>query len=168
MVRGNIDGAYTFNAFKRFLANKAIQHMMTVPRNLHLIRVAERMNGTIGALVRCMMHHKKAAAHFAKAVAVSVYGRHMVTTGELGSRTIHVATRDWRRKAWRPVSGAMVLGYTSGSQGFKLFDMNEKKVVMSRGVRFNMLEVIEYALTECDDKEYNLELVNGHTTENEL
>ena len=154
-------GEYLSNAMTRFLENRGIQHRLTTPYNPHQNGVAERMNRTLCELVRTMLHHKQLPKTFwAEALNVAVHVRNRVTTRGLSSRTTPYeilydrkpnlsylrvfGSRCWYHLRRSQVDKldprsreAVMIGYARGVRGYKLWDVADHKVVVSRDVQFD-------------------------------
>ena len=157
-------GEYTSGEFNDFLASKGIVQDPTVPYSPHQNGVAERLNRTLVELVRSMLHHKSLPKHFwAEALAVAVYVRNRVTSRGLpgnttpfevwnsskpnlshlrvfGSKCWYTVPKEHRRKLDARAKEAILIGYARGSKGYKLWNAKERKVVVSRDVRFDELD----------------------------
>ena len=154
-------GEYLSNAMIRFLEERGIQHRLTTPHNPHQNGVAERMNRTLCELVRTMLHHKQLPKTFwAEALNVAAHVRNRVTTRGLSSRTTPYEVLHGRKpnlsylrvfgsRCWYNLRRfevdkldprareAVMIGYGRGSRGYKLWDVADGKVVVSRDVRFD-------------------------------
>ena len=165
VLQSDNGGEYISAKMKLFLEKRGISHRLTAPGNPHQNGVAERMNRTLIELVRSMLHHKDLPKHFwAEALAVSVHVRNRVTTSGLSSKSTPYeilfgrkpnlsylrvfGSRCWYHlgkqkvdKLDRRACEAIMIGYARGARGYKLWDIEESKVVVSRDVQFD----------ECDD-----------------
>ena len=170
---------YMSNEFKTFLKDRGIQYDFTVPYNPHQNGVAERLNRTLAELVRSMLHHKNVAKHFwAEAINVAMYIRNRVTsrgipsnvtpyqlwTGKkpnlehlrvFGSKCWYTIRENGLRKLDERAREAIFIGYTQRSGGYKLWDISNLKVVVSRDVRFDELN------TSCES---HVEVENDNET----
>ena len=172
-------GEYLSNAMIRFLEERGIQHRLTTPHNPHQNGVAERMNRTLCELVRTMLNHKKLPKEFwAEALNVAVHVRNRVTTRGLGSHTTPYEVLFDRKPnlAYLRVFGcrcwynlrksqvdkldprareAVMIGYARGVRGYKLWDVAECKVVVSRDVQFDedgQCDVTSEASVDIEDQ----------------
>ena len=154
-------GEYLSNAMTRFLKERGIQHRLTTPHNPHQNGVAERMNRTLCELVRTMLNHKKLPKSFwAEALNAAMHVRNRVTTRGLGSHTTPYEVLHGRKpnlsylrvfgcRCWYNLRKsqvdkldprareAVMIGYARGVRGYKLWDVAECKVVVSRDVKFD-------------------------------
>ena len=154
-------GGYTGNAFESFLVQSGIHHRLTCAYTPQQNGLAERMNRTLMDMVREMLHHANMpAAYWAEALKTAVYIRNRVTSRTLprnktpyhfwnktkpdlahlrvfGSECWYKVTKVHLRKLdarWRP---ALMIGYASNQKGYKLWDTEDGKVVVSRDVAFD-------------------------------
>ncbi len=149
------------NEFYAYLAEHGIHHQLTVAYTPQQNGVAERMNRTLMNLVRSMLHHKNIDKRFwAEALATAVYVRNRVTSRGLsanitphhiwmgcapnlehlrafGSRCWYVLPGHKVKKLDARAREAMLIGYSLASKAYKLWDVELKKVVISRSVTFD-------------------------------
>lgn len=135
-------------------------HRLTAPGNPHQNGVSERLNRKLLELVRTMLHHKELDKSFwAGALNFATHIRNRVTTRDLpatttpyemlfgskpsirylrvfGCRCWYTAEKHSVGKLDARASEAIMIGYTRGSRGYKLWDISSRKVVVSRDVRF--------------------------------
>lgn len=174
ILRSDNGGEYLSNEFKTFLNEHGIKHELTVAYTPQQNGVAERMNRTLLDLVRSMLHHKGIEKRFwAEAIATAVYVRNRVTSRALPSNTTphhlwhgkapnlsHV--RVFGAQCWYVVPNkkvkkldarckeAVMMGYSWQSKGYKLWDLESNKFVVSRDVKF--MEESEGAQIEGETK----------------
>ena len=133
---------------------------MTVPRSPQQNGVAERKNRTILNMARSMLKSKKLPKEFwAEAVACAVYLSNRSPTRSVWGKTpqeawsgrkpgishlrvfgsiAHVHVPDKKRTKLDDKSESFIfIGYDANSKGYKLFNPNNKKVVISRDVVFD-------------------------------
>eukprot|EP00737_Agarophyton_chilense_P003002 gb/GEZJ01003471.1/.p1 GENE.gb/GEZJ01003471.1/~~gb/GEZJ01003471.1/.p1 ORF type:complete len:730 (-),score=111.20 gb/GEZJ01003471.1/:63-2252(-) len=160
-LRTDNGGEYLSHRFTKELERHGIEHQRTVPYNPQQNGLAERFNRTLMDLVRSMLCHKKLPKHFwAEALNVAVYVRNRVTCKALpssvtpyelwhgqkpdvsnlrvfGSRCWYKVVDHKLKKLEERGVEAIFIGYTPGSHGYKLWDSEKKKVIVSRDVRFD-------------------------------
>ena len=166
-LHSNNGGEYLSLQMQEFLRSRGIQHRLTAPGNPHQNGVAERLNRTLVELVRSMLHHKQLPKTlWAEALSVAMHVRNRVTTRGLpynttpyeivyGKKPNLSYLRVFGSRCWynlrRPdvdkldprALEAIMIGYARGSQGYKLWDTAEQKVIVSRDVRFDELNDYE-------------------------
>lgn len=126
-------------------------------------------------LVRSMLHFKNVPKTFwAEALNVAVYIRNRVTCKALpshltpfeiwyGSKPDLSNLRVFGSRCWYKVVDhrlkklenrgieAMFIGYTSGSNGYKLWDSKKSKVIVSRDVRFDEANSLKNSKVELEN-----------------
>ena len=166
-LRTDNGGEYLSHRFTKELERHGIEHQRTVPYNPQQNGLAERFNRTLMDLVRSMLRHKKLPNKFwAEALNVAVYVRNRVTSKALpsnvtpfellhgkkpdvsnlrvfGSRCWYKVVDHKLKKLEERAVEARFIGYTSGSHGYKLWDSEKRKVIVSRDVRFDELPGLE-------------------------
>ena len=158
-LRSDNGGEYLSNEFKDFLLMHGIKHELTVAYTPQQNGVAERMNRTLLDLTRAMLHHRDVDKCFwAEAIATAVYIRNRVTSRSLPSTTTPyhlwhgkapeighlrvfgctcwytIPKRKTKKLDRRAAEGIMV-GYSKLSKGYKIWDIEQKKFVVSRDVQ---------------------------------
>ena len=160
-LRSDNGGEYLSTNFKDFLSQNGIHHQLTVAYTPQQNGVAECMNRTLLDLVRSMLHEKSLPKKFwAEALATAVYVRNRVTSRSLpsnitpyhiwfgkapdlshmrvfGSQCWYVLPKKDVKKLDARTREARMMGYSSQSKGYKLWDENAGKFVVSRDVIFN-------------------------------
>jgi len=161
VLRSDNGGEYLSNEFKAYLAQHGIKHELTVAYTPQQNGVAERMNRTLLDLTRAMLHHKNMDKIFwAEALTTAVYIRNRVTSRALspnltphhlwhgkapmlsnlrvfGSRCWYTIPRKKVKKLDHRAAEGMMCGYSKSSKGYKIWDLNKKKFVISRDVKFD-------------------------------
>ena len=161
VLQSDNGGEYLSTQMIQFLQERGITHRLTTPRNPHQNGVAERMNRTLVELTRSMLHAKQVPKSFwAEALNVAVHIRNRVTSHSLPSRTTPYEILFGRKpnlsylrvfgsRCWytqdkaaidkldKRAREAIMIGYARGSRGYKLWDIEKKKPVVSRDVRFD-------------------------------
>jgi hypothetical protein len=150
----------------QFLRARGFQHRLTAPGDPHQNGIPGRLTRTLVELVRSMLHHKNHKSlpkeFWAEELSVARHVRNRVTTRALPQNTTPYEVvydkkpnlsylRLFGSRCWynmrRPNVGrldpraceAIMIGYARGSQGYKLWDVAESKVVVSRDVKFDEL-----------------------------
>ena len=163
-IRTDNGGEYISRAFQQYLDDHGISHQLTVPYTPQQNGVAERMNRTIIDLVRCMIHSENVAKHFwAEALNTAVYVRNRVPNKALpkdktpfslwhgtipdlshlrvfGSKCWYVSPKSKLKKLDARSREALMMGYANKSKGYKLWDIELKKMIISRDVKFCEIE----------------------------
>ena len=159
-LRTDNGGEYISGPFKSYLEENGIKHQLTIAYTPQQNGVAERMNRTLLDLVRSMLHHANMDKRFwAEALSTAVYIRNRVTSRSLPTDTTphHLwlgkapdlsHARVFGCKCWyvtpkKKVSKldprsreALMIGYSTQSKGYKLWDVESHKPVVSRDVTF--------------------------------
>ena len=159
VLRSDNGGEYTSNSFAKFCTEKGISHQFTVPYCPQQNGVAERMNRTIMEGARSMLYHAKLPLEFwAEACSTAVYLHNRSPTTALKDQTpfeclfgrrpdisqlkvsgcvsyVHISDNQ-RRKLDVKDHKAIFVGYPPGVKGYKLYDLEKKKFVISRDVQF--------------------------------
>ncbi|KAE8734503.1 hypothetical protein F3Y22_tig00000764pilonHSYRG00191 [Hibiscus syriacus] len=159
-MRSDRGGEFTSREFQEFCEANGIRRPMTVPRSLQQNGVAERKNRTILDMARSILKSKKLPKEFwAEAVACAVYLTNRSPTRSVWGKTpqeawsgrkpdishlrtfgsiAHVHVPDERRTKLDDKSESFIfIGYDINSKGYKLYNPNNKKFVISRDVVFN-------------------------------
>ena len=158
-VKSDNGGEYTSNNFAKLCAEKGISHEFTVPYCPQQSEVAERMNRTIMEGARSMLCHAKLPLEFwAEACSTAAYLHNRSPTTALKEKTpfeslfgripdishlkvfgcvsyVHIPDNQ-RRKLDAKAHKAIFVGYPPGAKGYKLYDLEKKKFVLSRDVQF--------------------------------
>ena len=150
VLRSDNGGEYTSNNFAKFCGEKGISHEFTVPYCPQQNGVAERMNRTIMERARSMLYQAKLPLDFwAEACSTAVYLHNRSPTTALKDETpfvshlrvfgcvsyVHVPDGQ-RRKLDAKACKSIFVGYPPGVKGYKLYDLEKKKFVVSRDVQF--------------------------------
>ncbi|KAM2967251.1 hypothetical protein FF1_027536 [Malus domestica] len=126
-MRSDRGGEFTSKEFQEFCEANGIRRPLTVPRSPQQNGVAERKNQTIIDMARSMLKSKRLPKEmWAEAVACAVY---------LSNRS---PTRNKKRTKLDDKSEKFIfIGYDSNSKGYKLYNPNNGKLVISRDVTFD-------------------------------
>ncbi len=215
-LRTDNGGEYLSNAFKSYLQQHGIQHQLTVAYTPQQNGVAERMNRTLVNCVRSLLQTAKLEKKFwAEALSTAVYVRNRVTSRSLprnitpyhlwmgnspdlsyfrvfGSKCWYVIPKNKVRKLDARSKEGLMMGYSTQSKGYRIWDIETSKLIVSRDVTFlessvdpTSIEISQRiedssnvavpggeAKIEVDDNidltpEENTELTSGNNTENE-
>ncbi|BBN70008.1 transposable element gene, partial [Prunus dulcis] len=159
-LRSDRGGEYTSMEFERFCDNAGIERQLTTPYTPQQNGVAERKNRTIVEMAKCLMLEKKIPFDFwAEAVNTSVYILNRCPTKALSKRTpfeayggrkpgikhlkvfgslcyAHVPKQQ-RQKLDLASKRCIFLGYGSCEKGYRLYNIETEKVIISRDVIFS-------------------------------
>ncbi|KAM1977528.1 hypothetical protein ACFX16_014315 [Malus domestica] len=126
-MRSDRGGEFTSKEFQELCEANGIRRPLTVPRSPQQNGVAERKNRTILNMARSMLKSKRLPKElWAEVVACAVY---------LSNRS---PTRNERRTKLNNKSEKFIfIGYDSYSKGYKLYNPNNGKTVISRDVTFD-------------------------------
>ena len=171
VLRTDRGGEYMSNAFHKYLAQRGIVQQLSTVETPQQNGVAERLNRTLLDLVRSMLHAKNLPKQFwAEALATAVYIRNRVTSKAIESdKTPHhlwkglapnlAHLRVFGSKCWYKIPPskvrklderareAIMIGYADTSKAYKLWDVEQNKVVVSRDVTFDESIVPEVSIS---------------------
>lgn len=160
ILRTDNGGEYTSNQFQQYLKKLGIRHEKTVPKTPEQNGVSERLNRTIVESARCMLQDSRLSKTFwAEAVSTAVYLKNRCPTKALPDKTpyeawngvkpnvdnlrvfgcsafAHIA-KDERGKFDSKARKCIFLGYGETTKGYRLFVLDQKKLIYSRDVRFH-------------------------------
>ncbi len=160
-VRTDNGGEYISAPFKKYLADHGIHHQLTIAYTPQQNGVAERMNRTLLNMFRSMLHSKSLDKRlWAEALDAVVYIRNRVPSHSLpsdqtphgiwigskpdlshlrifGSKCWYIVPRTKLQKLDSRARPAIMIGYAKQSKGYKLWDTELQKAVISRDVQFD-------------------------------
>lgn len=160
-LRTDNGGEYISGAFKSYLETHGISHQLTIAYTPQQNGVSERMNRTLMDLVRSMLQSAKLDKSFwAEALATAVYIRNRVTSHSLpegitpyhrwmnkppsfshirvfGCHCWYVIPKSKVKKLDPRSREGIMVGYSAQSKGYKIWDPELKKMIVSRDVTFN-------------------------------
>ena len=161
ILRTDNGGEYVSNEFKSYLQEHGIRHQLTVAYTPQQNGVAERMDRTLMDCVRSMLRTSSLDKKFwAEALATAIYIRNRVVSRCLphnitphhrwiGEAPNVSHLRVFGCKCWfatpksklvkldsRSKEGLM-MGCSTQSKGYKIWDVESSKLVVSRDVEFN-------------------------------
>ena len=159
LLRTDNGGEYTSNDFVKYCAEKGISHQFTNPYCPEQNGVAERLNRTIMEATRSMIYQAGVPLDFwAEACNTAIYLHNRSPTIAVKDKTpyeclfgtkpdishlrvfgcmcyVHVPDSR-RRKLDQKANRAIFVGYPRGTKGYKLYDLEKKRFVISRDVTF--------------------------------
>jgi hypothetical protein len=159
-LRSDNGGEYLSRALKDYLMEHGITHQLTVPYTPQQSGAAERLNRTLLNSTRSMLNHMNCDKKFwTEAVTTACSIKNRVTTTGLpanitpheiwigkkpdvghlrvfGSKCWYTLPKESIKKLDDRTSEAMMIGYPKNTKGYKLWDFNLQKVVISRDVLF--------------------------------
>ncbi|KAI5342994.1 hypothetical protein L3X38_010870 [Prunus dulcis] len=150
-LRSDRGEEYTSVEFDRFCDNAGIERQLTTPYTPQKNGVAERKNRTIVEMAKCLLLEKKIPLDFwAEAVNISVYILNRCPTKALSKKTpfeehlkvfgsfcyAHVPKQQ-RQKLDLASKICIFLGYGSCEKGYRLYNIETGKVIVSRDVIFS-------------------------------
>ncbi len=163
------------NDFKAFLATNGIHHQQTFAYTPLQNSVFERMNRTLKDIIRAMLRHKNIYADFwAEALVTAAYVRNRVTirslqrkktsfTYGLGKPPTYSHLRVFGSRCWNKIihpslqslddraCKAVMLGYATNQNAYKLWDTNKEEIVVSCDVKFQETGDLESYIGTADD-----------------
>lgn len=159
-LRSDNGGEYVSKEFEAYLRVEGIRHEYTIPKTPEQNGVAERLNRTLGEMVRSMMSDSQLPkAFWAETFATATYLHNRSPTKPLGRMTPFEAwtgrkptvghlkrfgcaayahiPKDERRKLDSKSRRCIHLGYGTRVKGYRLYDQNRSRVIYSRDVKFD-------------------------------
>ena len=159
-LRTDNGGEYTSSKFESYLKDEGIRHERTVPKTPQQNGVAERLNRTLVESARSMLLDANLTKRYwAEAVSTAVYLKNRcptravqgVTPFEIwhgkkpgvdhlrvfGCDAYSHIPKDERGKFDTKARKCILFGYGEVTKGYRLYDVEEKKVLYSRDVKFN-------------------------------
>ena len=159
-LRSDNGGEYTSTEFAAFMAKEGIRHEFTIPHTPQQNGVAERLNRTLIEGVRTMLADSRLPHRFwAEALSTCVYLRNRSPTKAVtgvtpyeawsgtkpdvshlrvcGCSAYALVPKVERSKLDSKTRKCVLLGYGSNQIGYRLYDLDCKKVVHSRDVTFD-------------------------------
>ena len=168
ILRSDRGGEYLSNGLQTHFDDTGIQHELTTAYTPHQNGMAERLNRTLVSLVRSMLQHKGLCKSlWAEALSTAVYVRNRVTCSALGSnltphhiwkhsspvlahlrvfgsRCWYTVPKEKLRKLDARARIAIFVGYSEQSKAYKLIDIETRKVIVSRDVRFDEHSTVQF------------------------
>lgn len=157
--RSDIGGEYICGRLKAYFKQHGIQHQTTTPYTPEQNGLAERMNRTIVEKARCMLFDSDLSKQFwAEAVSTAAYivnrlpcGNDMDVTPEeawtgrkpdvkafriFGSKAMVHIPKQCRKKLDSKSKECTMVGYSENSKAYRLYDPEQRKIIVSRDVVF--------------------------------
>ncbi|XP_022635028.1 uncharacterized protein LOC111241414 [Vigna radiata var. radiata] len=172
-LRSDRGGEFTSKEFQKYCEDNRIRRQLTVPRSPQQNGVAERKNRTILKMARSMLKSKRLPKEFwAEAVACAVYLTNRSPTRSVNGKTpqeawsgrklgishlrvfgsiAHVHVPDEKRSKLDDKSEKYIfIGYDANSKGYKLYNPDSRKTIISRNVVFDEEGEWDWS-TNCED-----------------
>ena len=156
-LRTDNGGEYTSNEFNEFLKREGIKHERSVPKTPGQNGVAERLNRTLVETVRAMLSSSRLPHTFwAEALSTAVYLKnrdmtpHEAWSGSkpnvkhlrvFGCMAYSHIPKDERSKLDSKAKQCILLGYSSTTKGYRLYDIKREQVFHSRDVVFDEMKL---------------------------
>ena len=158
--RSDNGGEFCSNEFECFFRDNGIKHEKTVPKSPEQNGISERLNRTLIEKVRTMLSDASLPKTFwAEALNTAVYVHNRSPTTSLNKITPYEALvgrkpsvshfrvfgsicyshvpKDERRKLDFKSKKCVFVGYSTFSRGYRVYDLENKKTIVSRDVIFN-------------------------------
>lgn len=158
VLRSDRGGEYLSSRFKEYLRKEGIEQQLMAPRTPQQNGTAERKNRTLIEMARCLLTDAQLSHGFwAEAVNAANYIQNRVLTRStsqspyelwygrrpdtrhmrtFGSKCfVHIPKED-RRKLDNTATKMILIGYDEQSKAYRCYDMVNRKVTVSRDVRF--------------------------------
>lgn len=158
-LRTDRGGEFISKDFNNFCEEQGIRRELTAPYTPEQNGIAERKNRTIVEMARCMLKTKDLADEFwAEAVATAIYVLNLSPTKAVWNMTPYEAWYEskpsvnhlrifgcicyalipsGRHKLDQKTKKYILVGYCTKSKAYRLFDPENKKIVISRDVQFD-------------------------------
>ena len=178
ILRTDNGGEYTSVEFEGYLKDEGIRHEKTIPKTPEQNGVAERMNRTLVETVRAMLSDSKLPKVFwGEALSTAAYVRNRSPTSSLKDKTpyevlngrkpnvkhlrifgcvshVHIP-KDEREKLDSKSKKCILLGYGSTTKGYRLYNLDTKKVFHSRDVVFDECQSVSFEKESVSENSYN-------------
>ncbi|KAL4379405.1 hypothetical protein GQ457_02G040510 [Hibiscus cannabinus] len=159
-LRSDRGKEYTSTEFDFFCEDEGIEHQLTVGYTPQQNGVSERKNRTVMEMARCMLMEKNLPKKFwAEAVRTTVYLLNRLLTKAVQDKTpveawfgrkpsakhlrvfgsicyAHIPAQK-RSKLDAKADRGIFLGYDSQAKGYRIFNLDTEKIMISRDVEFN-------------------------------
>ncbi|KAI5337864.1 hypothetical protein L3X38_017135 [Prunus dulcis] len=170
-LRSDRGGEYTSLEFSKFCEEMGLERQLTIAYSPQQNGVAERKNRTVMEMVRTMMHEKKIPLKFwAEAVNTAVYLQNRSPTSALDNTTpfekfsgrkpsvkhlrifgslcyINIPSQK-RHKLEETGMKGVFLGYGICEKGYRVFNLETKKIELSRSIIFDEKAMWNWELNE--------------------
>jgi len=183
ILRSDNGGEYTSRQFEAYLAKEGIKHQLTVPYTPQQNGVSERRNRTLMEMARCLLYENKIPLKFwAEAVNTASYLLNHMTTRVLRDKTPYeiwygfkpnvdhlkvfgspcyvLQPKVKRRKLDQKADMGILIGYSTKSKAYKIYDLKSNKVVIARDVKVSENGTWNWEATSIKGtkQEYQIEL----------
>ncbi|CAL2266202.1 unnamed protein product [Prunus armeniaca] len=170
-LRSDRGGEYTSLEFSKFCEELGLERQLTVAYSPQQNGVAERKNRTVVEMARAMMHEKQIPLKFwAEAVSTAIYLQNRSPTSALDNTTpfekfsgrkpsvkhlrvfgslcyIHIPSQK-RHKLEETGMKGVFLGYGICEKGYRIFNLETKRIELSRSVIFDEKTMWNWELNE--------------------
>ena len=160
-LRTDNGGEYLSTEFENYLTSKGIRHELTVPYSPQQNGVAERLNRTLIESAKAMLNRANLPkSYWAEAIATASYVKNRVPNSAIsneetpfqrwygtkpdlsgikvfGCTAYALLPESKRQKLDRKTLKLRFVGYSLNRKGYRLYDENSGKIVISRDVVFN-------------------------------
>ena len=160
ILRSDNGGEYLSNAFSRYLEDENIIHQTSIPRTPEQNGVAERKNRSLVEKMRCMLSDAKLPKMFwGEALSTANHIINRLPTASLNDKTpyellnkkipnikyfkvfgclayVHI-DKESRGKLDFKAKKCLFLGYSATMKAYRLFDLNENRIINSRNLIFD-------------------------------
>lgn len=181
-LRADNGGEYISNEMKLYCKEKGIQLMLTVAYNPEMNGIAERLNRTLVEKARTMLLESKLSKRFwNEAISTANYIKNRSPTSAhgnqfrnktpaeiwfkskpdishlrvFGSICYNHIPKDKRSKLEPKASKCIMLGYGLTPSTYRLWDIENDKLVIGRNVTFNEKSMIDQASPQSAISEFN-------------
>ena len=157
-LRSDNGTEYTSRKFEDYLVKEGIQHQLTVPYTPEQNGVSESRNRTLMEMERCLLYEKKMPLKFwAEAVSTAAYLTNRMASRVLGEKTSYeiwygsvpklnhlkvfgspcyvLKPAVKRSKLDQKADVGILVGYSTQSKAYRIYDVNSNKVVVARDVK---------------------------------
>jgi hypothetical protein len=161
ILQSDNGGEYIGTEYKKFCAGKGIKQQMSAPNTPEQNGIAERWNRTLVEMARCMLHHSGLDyAFWGEAIMTAAYLRNRSPTAALGGKMTpwevftsqkpdlsHLRTfgcvayahipQQQRHKLEQKALKCIMVGYSTESKAYRLWNPANKRIFVSRDVIFD-------------------------------
>ena len=159
-LRSDRGGEYMSGAFTAFLQENGIRHQTTAPYSPQQNGVAERFNRTVVEMARTMLHDANLPdTYWAEAINTATYIRNRCISRALGNKVTpeelwrnqkpnvqhmkafgciaYAYDERYKTKFAKRAQKCIFLGYAPSSKAYRLFNLENKKIIISRNIKFD-------------------------------
>ncbi|KAL4352088.1 hypothetical protein GQ457_06G029360 [Hibiscus cannabinus] len=131
-LRSDRGKEYTSTEFDLFCEDEGIEHQLTVGYTPQQNGVSERKNRTVMEMARCMLMEKNLPKNYGRKLKPSA--KHLRVFGSICYAHIPAQKRS---KLDAKDDRGIFLGYDSQAKGYRIFNLDTEKIMISRDVEFN-------------------------------